>query len=474
MGNIVEELANFTTKAQFSDLPEDVVHETKRVLLDSIGCAIGGLSIGLGRIAVEVARRLAGPPESTIIGTGSKVSCTNAAFANGELINALDYDAGAAGVGHDTSIVIAASLAPAENAHASGKDLLLAIALGHEISTKLQASEQPHLTVTKEGAEKVKVDLRENAGWAITTIAAAASAGKIISLNQEQMANAIGIAGYVCPPNLLTKMEDTAPGRMTKYGLSGWGAQGGIMSALLAERGFTGDTDLFQGAHCFWKFTGQSQWNAAAVLQDLGTKWLHKINYKVYPIGFCIAGAVDNFIRIMEENDLQPEDIQKVTAGVWPLTEHKPIGENKLASDLDFSFSPPYAMACAIYRIHPAHWLDPEIRQDAKIREFMQRVEFEVTCDQREFGLARLKDPMAEPWSAEVVAKGQTFKRTSLYRKGLWRPEEFRVTDEELIEKFRENVRKVLPLDKTDKIVQTMFELEKLKSVAELMEMVAP
>jgi 2-methylcitrate dehydratase PrpD len=83
----------FVVGIKFEDLPEDVVYETKRVLLDSIGCAIAGITSDKGKISIQLARRLGGPPESSIIGIGDKVSCSNAAFANGELINALDYDA---------------------------------------------------------------------------------------------------------------------------------------------------------------------------------------------------------------------------------------------------------------------------------------------------------------------------------------------------------------------------------------------
>jgi 2-methylcitrate dehydratase PrpD len=286
MGAITESLVSFITQARFSDLTDDVVHETKRVLLDSVGCAIGGLTIEMGKIAVRLARRLGGPRESTIIGTGDKVSCVNAAFANGELINALDYDAGA--VGHDSPIVIAASLAPVESVKVPGQDLLLAIALGHEISTRLMLAEGGSLLVcsTLEDNKVAKVAFREDVGYACTTIAAAVSAGKILNLTREKMANALGIAAYICPPNALRKYLEVSPVRMTKYHVFGWGAQAGVTSALLADMGFTGDTEVFDGDHCFWKFTGHPYWDTEQLLQDLGEKWLHKISYKQYPIGF--------------------------------------------------------------------------------------------------------------------------------------------------------------------------------------------
>ena len=93
MSSLSQELAKFVIETKFDDLPEDVVHEGKRSLLDSIGSAIAGVTIDKGKIAVTVVKRLGGPQESSIIGVGDRVSCSNAAFANGELVNGLDYDA---------------------------------------------------------------------------------------------------------------------------------------------------------------------------------------------------------------------------------------------------------------------------------------------------------------------------------------------------------------------------------------------
>ena len=107
MGKAMERLKSFMTEIQFDDLDEDVVHEMKRVLLDSIGCAIAGLTTEQGKIAVKLAKELGGPKESTIIGTSDKVSSVNAAFANGKLINALEFDSLSAG-GHDAPCIIAA------------------------------------------------------------------------------------------------------------------------------------------------------------------------------------------------------------------------------------------------------------------------------------------------------------------------------------------------------------------------------
>ena len=123
MSSLTQELAKFAAEIKFEDLPQTVVHEAKRVLLDSIGCALAGIAVDKGKIPVELARRSGGSPESSIIGVGGKVSCSNAAFANGELINALDYDTILVPPGHVTPYVIPAPLAVAESVGASGSFL---------------------------------------------------------------------------------------------------------------------------------------------------------------------------------------------------------------------------------------------------------------------------------------------------------------------------------------------------------------
>ena len=148
MSNITETIANFVSSTGFSDLPEFVTHEMGRLILDSMGCGIAGHVTERGAIAAGMARKLGGPAESSIMGTRDKVSNANAAFANGELMNALDYDA-LSNVGrHDVPTLIAATLATAEQIGASGKALVVATALALEISGRIKSASCP----TKEGS----------------------------------------------------------------------------------------------------------------------------------------------------------------------------------------------------------------------------------------------------------------------------------------------------------------------------------
>jgi 2-methylcitrate dehydratase PrpD len=285
MDEVIEKLANHAVKVTYDDVPHEVIYEMKRTLLDSVGCAFGGHSVERGSIAVELAKELGGAPESTILGTGTRVSRNNAALANGELITALDFDVISHIVVHDAPVIIPAILALAECTRASGKDLLLAMALGFDISGRLKLAVQPASPVT-DTSEGERTEWPEVLGYALTTLAAAAASGKVLKLSEEQMANAMGIAGYICPPNVFRKWTVTAPGQMTKYGICGWGAQGGITAALLAEKGYKGDTDLFNSDFGFWRYTGLERRYDANALGETGTKWYnYEMTYKQYPCG---------------------------------------------------------------------------------------------------------------------------------------------------------------------------------------------
>ena len=133
---ITQELAQFAVETKWDDLPESVVQEIKKVLMEHIGVAIAALSTDKGRHMVTLGRRLGGTKESSILGTNEKVSCTNAALVNGELMITLDYQANMS-FGHDGTFIVPSALAIAESVDVSGKELILALAVGHEISSRL-------------------------------------------------------------------------------------------------------------------------------------------------------------------------------------------------------------------------------------------------------------------------------------------------------------------------------------------------
>jgi 2-methylcitrate dehydratase PrpD len=127
-------ISEFTANMHFDDLPPFVVDETKSLLLDTIGCALGAVHTRKGEIAIQVARALGGTAQSSLLGTHEKVSAASSSFATGELMNALDYEALLSPPDHATPYVLPAPLAIGEMRGVSGRELIVATALFQEMT----------------------------------------------------------------------------------------------------------------------------------------------------------------------------------------------------------------------------------------------------------------------------------------------------------------------------------------------------
>ena len=195
MAKITQELAEFAGQFRYEDLPASIVQETKQVLMEHIGTALGALSTDKGKMMASLGRKQGGTPESSIIGLGDKVSSSNASLANGELMIALDYSDIIAG-GHDGTYVLPTVLALAESVGASGKDLILASAIGLEISARLARAVGRH-NITPEDVRRQQTGQRGLTGNAYSNIGAAAGAGRLLKLDGDKMLHALGLASHL-------------------------------------------------------------------------------------------------------------------------------------------------------------------------------------------------------------------------------------------------------------------------------------
>ena len=91
--NVTTTLVKYAAGLKYEDIPQDVIHMTKRVFMDIIGCGLGSHELDKGRIGYSLAHQLGGTPEATVLGTGEKLSVTGATFANAELMHSMDYNA---------------------------------------------------------------------------------------------------------------------------------------------------------------------------------------------------------------------------------------------------------------------------------------------------------------------------------------------------------------------------------------------
>ena len=461
METVTGKLVDFIMKMDFAALPHEVIHECKRILLDSLGCALLSRTVDKGRISIELARRLGGPPESTVIGSRDKVSAAGAAFANGELINAMDMDVAVYPGGHVSPLVIPACLALAESKRASGKELLLALALAHEIAQRIGGCLGGMKRYNKQEAQIEVVDVY---GYSFSIFGGAAGAGRISKLSREQMLNAVGMAGYFSAPPTVMKWRNTDHCAMTKYVSAGWVSEGVVTAVLLAELGYLGDHTVLDGDYSYWRFAGSDRWRPENLFKKLGEEWqMLGASYKLYPCCGTLLGSVDAFVEIIAENNLSPELIDEVRVYGDPFDE-KPLWTNtELWSQMDTEFSVPYIFSLLAYDIPGIEWQEKKTMQNPRVLEFMKKVSLHP---HPEFDRLMLEDRRNNMSAVDVIAKGQTFRKEKAWFKGGAFSTESRLTDEELKTKFLNNVSRVLTPETADKAVKAIFNLEKENDIS--------
>jgi 2-methylcitrate dehydratase PrpD len=454
----IRRLAAFVAGTGFRDLPAPVVHEAKRVLLDSAGCAVGGLETDKGRSAIAVARRLAGPGESSILGTPLRVSAAAAALANGETMNALDFDAILRPAVHVTPWVLTPALALGEGQADSGEALLLAIVLGHELGNRMA---------------RALVWREDVSGYSFNALGGAAVAARILGLAPEGIAQAMAIAGYNAPMPSYTQWERSGTSALIKYGSPGWVAMGGVLAALLAQEGYTGDLSVLDSEDGFWKISGARAWRPEALLDGLGRDWqLAGVRYKRYPCCGITHSALDAFTDLMDHERLAADEVDGVDVWMDPRAALPLWQDRRIADEVQAQFSVPYDVAVAAYRRELSwDWLRPETRQDPAIRGFMSKVTVHAHPG---FEEAARQDPACQLARVEVRARGATYARETRYASGRASPERPAPTDRQLEEKFERNLAGRLPDRRVREFVERVWALEEARDIAPLIALLSP
>ena len=463
MATIIEQLAEFTsTQAQFEQLPQEVVLETKRILLDSIGCGLAALGERGAEIGVRHGKRLgAGQAEATIFGSSEKVSIMGAAFANAELINALDFDA-VVPPGHVAPYVIPGALAVAEQQGSSGKDLIAAIAVAHEIPHRIGKA-MGYLRDIKDG----KPATPDIIGFSVTLFGAAAAIAQVQKLDTATIGNVLGIAGSISPVNSQRAWVAHAPSTTIKYLLPGMLAQTALTAASMGELGHRGDTRILDDAdYGYPKFIGTPRWEPAVITAGLGEKWrfTKELIYKPYPHCRVMHGLMETLIEIVETENLRPEEIDSIEAWgeAWVM---EPIWENRIIKDVrDAQFSMAHGLSVAAHRVTPGRdWQDPAVVFDPSVLGLMERTTVEAHPD---WAAAVSAHPSARPSRIRVSARGTTFTGERSFPKGSPSPDpDTYFTDAELIEKFRHNADGVLASAAAESAIEAIMNLESVSDI---------
>ncbi|MGA2943321.1 MAG: MmgE/PrpD family protein [Xanthobacteraceae bacterium] len=300
---LTKTLCGYLAAAQFSDLSAKAISEAKRGVLDWIGCALAGSGHKTITTLLSVLQDISGKPQATVFGRGLRLGLLEAPLANGQMGHVLDYDDTHMGgvVLHTSSPVLAALFALAERSPVSGADFMLAYAVGFEAGVRSGRTAPGH----------------HKGGWHLTgtlgTIAAGAACGKLLNLDRQRLTYAMGIAATQA-----AGMQQNR-GTMGKSFHAGKAASNGVLSALLAERGFDSTQEIIEGKRGFSRIYSDVA-EPDRLIAGLGDGWLIETNgHKPYACGVVLHPLIDAAIALRNREVIDPASVSEINLRVNPL-----------------------------------------------------------------------------------------------------------------------------------------------------------
>jgi 2-methylcitrate dehydratase PrpD len=449
-------LAKNVVTTRYEDIPAEAVIATKKQILDTIGTALAGSSaLGIKQL-VELIEEWGGKRESTIISYGSKVPALHAAQANASMAHALDYDdTHEGGRIHCSVVVIPTALAMAERQGGiDGKDFITAVALGVDLACRMGL------------ATELADPSQLQGGWHFTSLygyfSAAATAGKILGLDEEQMVNALGIAYHQAAGNV----QCVADGAMTKRMGPGFAARGGTMAALMAQKGITGSKNSLEAPERGLYDLYHAGCKSNELTDELGRRF-EGINASLKPYPCCRLNHqyINLTLDLVHENHIKLDEIKEIIATVaeWTQDVCFPLEVKRNPRNIvDCQFSMPWTVACAVVhgKIGLAEFTEASLK-DTTIKELAQKVTPVVDNS--------LPDPHSPKLVTIKTSRGEFSKKGGAILGSPQNP----LTMEAITLKFKECAThglKPLPKDSIDKIIEMVTSLEKLNDVNELVQ----
>jgi 2-methylcitrate dehydratase PrpD len=329
--DVTRTLAAYVVQSRSADLPAPVRAEACRTLLNWAGCAVGGSRHETVDIAVRALTRFAGPAQASVLGRRERMDILNTALINGISSHVLDFDdTHLKTVIHPAGPVVPAILALAEIQPITGGDFLHALVLGTEVECRIGNAVYP---------------AHYDTGWHITgttgVFGAAAAAGRLLGLSEQQMRWAFGLAAT--QPVGLREMF----GSMTKSFHPGRAAQNGLTAALLAKENFT-SSEAGLEAKSGWTHVLSTSCDYAQITRGLGEHYEIVLNtYKPFACGVVLHPSIDACLQLRAAHHLTPDAIERIELSVHPLVLEL-TGKRRPQTGLEGKFSVYFAAAVAV------------------------------------------------------------------------------------------------------------------------------
>lgn len=452
---IAEGIAGFVSSLSYEDIPAPVIEKAKDLVLDTLGVCAGSAGMDFGRSALQLVAGWGGVEESTLIGSATRVPAHAAAFANGILGHGQDFDdTHTESVVHPSACLVPVALAVAERYASSGKEVLTAFVAGMEVMIRLGL---PALN---------RIHLR---GFHTTSIcgtfAAAVITAKLAGRGRDGIVDALGIGGSFTSGLL----ECIPSGSSAKRLHAGWAGLCGVVAADTARLGFTGPKTVFEGRLGVYHSLLRSEVpDLSDIVPGLGRDWeILNVRPKLYPCCHYLQSFLDCAARLRGQHRIDPSDIRRIHCRVaqgctgfvcepW---------DKKLQPQTSYEarFSLPFAVALMLIegKAGAAQFADAFLAH-AGIAELMRKVTYEVEPS------FQVKDMPG--WITVTLNDGTSLEaRIDRVRGDTASP----VARSELLGKFSEAT---IPLarERTQRIAEKVFQLDRLNHVRELMQEFLP
>ena len=452
---VAEQLAREAKELQYDELPPQVVHQVKRSLLDTLGVALCGYPSEPSQIIQNMIKEMNEPPESTVFISGLKTSCQYATLANGAMLRYPDYSDRGFGtkeaqvfLGHHANL-IPPILAVGERQRTTGREIITAIVLAYELSNRIYDCAG--------GSHK----LRER-GWTTESMGHACImgllAGRLLGLHEKQMAHALAIAGcFSLQPGVML-----SPGGARNM-RTPFAAYGGILSAFLARKGFTGGLEVFEGRQGLAQIVTGGQMDLEKLKQPTKEWSILSTWVKRFAADGDMQGLLEATVSLVERHDIAPEDVAEVNIKTNsynyrladPVKRRHP--NNKYTADHSLYYTT--AVAIVDRAVGPEQFSDEKL-WDPRVRELLDKILVEPDPRLEEF---------SSPGIAEITTKnGEKYRCEVLHPKGHpMNP----VTDADLEEKFRSMACKFMDEKQMRRIIDAIYNLDKVEDVGELVKL---
>jgi 2-methylcitrate dehydratase PrpD len=447
---LAERLAAFTGSLSFETLPDNVVASVKLRTLDILGIALASSRGDWASAVIDLAGQEGG--DCTVVGTARTAPPALAILVNGTLAHGLDYDdTHAASITHASAVIVPTVLAMAEARELDGRTAITAAAAGYEAITRIgmAASGRFHAR-----------------GWHATAVCgafgAALAAGACDALDAGRLTAALGLAGSFAS-GVMEHLED---GSWVKRLHPGWAGHSGALAAALARCGVPGPATILEGRFGLYRTFLDTEPDPRP-FDTLGREWeILNVGYKPYPCCHLNHAYLDCALELRRAPGVSVETIEaiecRVPAGEVPIICEPVDAKRRPRTTYDAQFSLPFSVASAF--IDGAVGLDTYARprlEDPGVLTLAARVSYGVDPDST--------FPRSFPgWVRVRLKDGRELEaRVPHGRGGPERP----LPDDALIAKFRDNARRALPPARVAALEAAVLELDRLKSVRELLRL---